>query len=476
MSSTETISLEALPHDPNISKTTKPTNEGPLSGSNFDPANPDAIIATSRLADAEVTSLTIVSPVRTYSRLHMFSTSQEFYEYLNINIVVIAACSFLTFWFVGTTYSWGIIQAALVERKLSSPSTISFVGSLTCASVSILALVNARIIRKLGARMTALIGVGLLGLGEILSGFSTRNVGALFFTAGVVMGIGCSLLFMVVSTITPQYFNKKRGIANGIVYAGGGLGGTVITFAVNSLIIHLGPEWTFRILGLVTLATGFPAAWLIKERLPITTATFIEWGLFKNVQFTTLFFAGAIATFPLFVPHFFLPLYSASLGLSPSAGAGLVAGFNFSSAVGRLCCGFLCDFMGPVNTLLLALFLSALSMLAIWPVSNSLGPLILFVIINGAANGGFFSTMPTVVGSVFGSRRVSVAMGMIVTGWGGGYLMGAPINCRVSSRGVRRRAQYSKGLSPCHLLRGLDGFGRCFAGTGREAGTEQESS
>jgi hypothetical protein len=31
--------------------------------------------------------------------------------------------------------------------------------------------------------------------------------------------------------------------------------------------------------------------------------------------------------------------------------------------------------------------------------------------------------MPTVVGSVFGSRRVSVAMGMIVTGWGGGYLM-----------------------------------------------------
>ncbi|TVY45176.1 Aspyridones efflux protein [Lachnellula subtilissima] len=378
---TGTFFLEALPRDPNISKTSTPITEGSLSGINFEPTNPDAIVAASRLADAEV-------PDGGYGW------------------VVIAACSALTFWFVGTTYSWGIIQAALVERNLSSPSTISFVGSLTCASISILALVNARTIRKLGARMTALIGVGCLGLGEILSGFSTRNV---------------------VSTITPQYFNKKRGVANGIVYAGGGLGGTVISFAVNGLLSSLGPEWTFRILGLVTLATGFPAAWLIKERLPITTATFIEWSLFKNVQFTTLFFAGAIATFPLFVPPFFLPLYSASLGLSPSAGAGLVAGFNFSSAVGRLCCGFLCDFMGPVNTLLLSLFLSALSMLAIWPVSNSLGPLIVFVIINGAANGGFFSCMPTVVGSVFGSRRVGVAMGMIVTGWGGGYLMGAPI-------------------------------------------------
>jgi MFS family permease len=133
--------------------------------------------------------------------------------------------------------------------------------------------------------------------------------------------------------------------------------------------------------------------------------------------------AGAIATFPLFVPPFFLPLYSTSLGLSQSTGAALVAGFNFSSAVGRLCCGFLSDSIGPVNTLLLSLILSALSMLAIWPVRSSLGPLVLFVVINGAANGGFFSTMPTVVGAVFGSRRVGVAMGMIVSGWAGGYLM-----------------------------------------------------
>jgi hypothetical protein len=28
--------------------------------------------------------------------------------------------------------------------------------------------------------------------------------------------------------------------------------------------------------------------------------------------------------------------------------------------------------------------------------------------------------MPTVVGSMFGSTRVAVAMGMVVTGWAGG--------------------------------------------------------
>ena len=101
----------------------------------------------------------------------------------------------------------------------------------------------------------------------------------------------------------------------------------------------------------------------------------------------------------------------------------MVARFNFSSSVGRLGCWFLSDCTGTVYPLLISLMISALSMLVLWPVSSTLAPLIAFVVINGAVNGGFFSTMPTVVGSVFGSRLVGVAIGMKVTWWAGGYLV-----------------------------------------------------
>lgn len=124
--------------------------------------------------------------------------------------------------------------------------------------------------------------------------------------------------------------------------------------------------------------------------------------LFRDPIFLLLFLAAAIATFPLFVPPFFLPLYAGSLGLSPSwvvvaphcrasnradfclrsAGAGLVAGFNFSSAVGRLACGFMCDKLGAVNTLLFSLVISAGSMLVLWPLSDSIAPLVAFAVIN----------------------------------------------------------------------------------------------
>jgi MCP family monocarboxylic acid transporter-like MFS transporter 3 len=66
-------------------------------------------------------------------------------------------------------------------------------------------------------------------------------------------------------------------------------------------------------------------------------------------------------------------------------------------------------------------------MLAIWPVSNTLGPLVVFATINGVANGAYFTTQPTVVAGIFGPGRATIAMSMSVTGWSGGYLLGAPI-------------------------------------------------
>ncbi|KAE8398489.1 major facilitator superfamily domain-containing protein [Aspergillus pseudonomiae] len=341
--------------------------------------------------------------------------------------VVISACAVITWWFIGTSYCWGVLQAALVREGLSSSSTLAFIGSLATACISFLGIINANIIRRLGTRISALLGIFLLGLGQVLSGFATKNVGGLFATAGVLFGLGVSICFMVVSAIPAQYFRAKRGIANGIVYAGGGLGGTVISFIMNALLGKVGIAWTFRIIGFMIWATGLPAACFIKERVPIRRTQFVEWRLFRDIRFSLLFAAGAIATFPLLVPPFFLPLYTESMGMASGAGAGVVAAFNFSSAVGRLMCGFCSDRLGPLNTLFMSLLLSALSILVLWPVSTSIGPLIVFVIINGMANGGFFSTMPTVVGNVFGSARVGVAMGMIVTSWAGGYLMGAPI-------------------------------------------------
>ena len=207
----------------------------------------------------------------------------------------------LCWWFVGTTYCWGIIQGALVADGLSSPSTLAWVGSITVACNAIFSVLSARVLRSLGSRKTAFVGITFLAMGEILAGFSTKNIGGLFVTEGVVMGIGVSLSFIVVGSVPAQYFNRRRGLANGIVFASGGLGGAVISFLMDALIEKIGTQWTLRVLGFITLATGWPAAWFIRDRVPPNRRTFIDWALFKDSRFVVLFVAGAVATFPLLV-------------------------------------------------------------------------------------------------------------------------------------------------------------------------------
>ena len=103
---------------------------------------------------------------------------------------IVLGCAILAWWAVGTSYCWGVVQNALVGDGLSSPAKLSFVGSMATSFISAFALVNSRLARLLGARYLGLLGVSLMGLSELLSSLSTHNIGGLFMSAGVMMGLG----------------------------------------------------------------------------------------------------------------------------------------------------------------------------------------------------------------------------------------------------------------------------------------------
>ncbi|KIW15526.1 hypothetical protein PV08_05572 [Exophiala spinifera] len=348
--------------------------------------------------------------------------------------VVVTCCAVLTFWFNGISASWGVLQAALLRSNLesTSTSTISFVGTFGLATIVAFGLFGVRIMRLLGARTTAFAGIALLACAEILSSFTVSNVGGLFVTSGALFGSGACLCYALSNTLPTQYFANRLGLASGLIKFGGGVGAAVLSIGVDAMISRVGVAWTFRILGFCILATGCPAAWFLRERVPIGRgAPFLDLSLFKYLPFTAVFCAGAVGTFALFVPPFFLPLVAQTIGLSSATGAGLVAGFNACTAIGRLLSGYASDIMGPVNMFLCTMLLNGVSILAIWPFSDSIAPLVIFAMVNGLANGAFFTLYPVVVMSTAnaldGQAAAAVAMSMSITGWTAGYLLGAPI-------------------------------------------------
>lgn len=343
--------------------------------------------------------------------------------------IVVLSCSTVTFLINSWSGSWGVLQTALFKRYPDQvPTTsLSFVGSLCIALCVLLGLGSVRLSRVIGARYSMLLGVLTMSLGIFLSSITANNLSGLFVTSGVSIGLGMSLIYTMANTLPVQWFGSKLGTANGLIKLGGGVGATVMAVAVQLLIDKVGIPWTFRTIGLITLATGVPAALLVRERAPYNSSAYVDWSLFKSIPFCCLFLAGAIGTFALFVPPYFLPLFAQSIGLSASTGAGIVSGFNACGAIGRFAAGFSCDRYGSTNTLLLITALNAVSMLAIWPVSETIGPLVIFAALNGIANGAFFVAMPTAIGRLVESGQAAVGMGMAITGWTGGYLMGSPI-------------------------------------------------
>jgi MFS transporter, MCT family, solute carrier family 16 (monocarboxylic acid transporters), member 3 len=342
---------------------------------------------------------------------------------------IVFCCSTMAFWSNGIINCWGVLQAALLNSTLREvpTSTLSFVGSLGLAGSAFYGVLMTPFIRYFGSRTASLVGVLIMGMGLIGSGLCTDNLGGLFGTTGITAAVGMSIVYTVSNTLPVQYFSGRLGLANGLVKLGGGVGGCIMAVALDALNHRVGIKWTFIIQGLLTIGLGLPAAWFLKERVPLRKMPLVDLEMFRSAPFVAVFVAGAIGTFALFVPPYFLPLFAQSVGLTSGAGAGLVAAFNACNAVGRFAAGPLCDKIGPVNMFLITMLLNAVSMLAIWPVSNTLGPLVLFATLNGVANGSFFTTLPTVVAGMFGPGRATIAMSMSVAGWAGGYLMGAPI-------------------------------------------------
>lgn len=56
---------------------------------------------------------------------------------------------------------------------------------------------------------------------------------------------------------------------------------------MNKLIVEVGPAWTFRVIGLITLGTAMPAAFLLKERTDIQSKKFIDWYASIPMQFVS---------------------------------------------------------------------------------------------------------------------------------------------------------------------------------------------
>ncbi|KAF9876675.1 ricin b lectin [Colletotrichum karsti] len=344
--------------------------------------------------------------------------------------ITVVASSLTMFVYLGVIYSWGIMQVRLVETTSSSLTTLTFVGSMATSFMICFSIVSDKIVCRIGYRLTALIGGFFMGLGEVLASFLTHHVIALFFLHGLLFGLGGGLCIFSVSTAPMSLFKKHKALAMGFVFGGGSLGSAIMSVVTNYLVKDLDVAWTFRILGFILWGVSIPASYFLPRRNKMANkgSRQLQWYRFKEPRFLMLVAGTVLACFPLFIPPYFIPIFSRSMGYSKEIGVIILAAWNLASTFGRVVAGWVADsVLGPVESLAICMLLMALSSLVVWPLSSSIGIFSVYLIFNGIGCGAFFSLTPIVVSSTFGGENTLSIIPVVWTTWFCGFFFGTPI-------------------------------------------------
>ena len=317
----------------------------------------------------------------------------------------------------GINSSYGVFLAYYLANDYYPGSTamkFAFIGGLSISQALLISPLSTYITREYGTRTTLLLGVALETLALIGASF-THEIWQLFLSQGVCFGFGMGFLFVGSVGIIPQWFTKKRSLANGVGTAGSGLGGMMYSLATNAMIDRLGVEWALRILGILACVVNYTCAMLVKDRNKAIGSIQLafDYTMFKRPAFLLLLGWGFFSMMGYIVLLFSLPNYATSIGLSAQQGSIVGAVLNLGQGLGRPLVGIFSDKAGRINLAGLCTFICGLFCFFIWIFAKSFGVLVFFAIIVGTVAGTFWTTIGPVGAEVVGLKELPSALSLV---------------------------------------------------------------
>jgi MFS family permease len=330
----------------------------------------------------------------------------------------------------GLFNSYGVYFNQILAEFKWERETISGAFSLSQLVIGICAIFLGRLNDRIGPRILMTCSAIILGLGYFLMS-QVNSVWQLYLFAGVILGIGVSGTDVVLLSTVAKWFVKRRGIMSGVVKTGTGIG--IMIMPIISAWLISTYEWrnTLIILGAVLLIVVIAGAQMLRrdpaqmkqfpdgaERAQPGDVPMSEAGL-------TLSQASHTRKFWMLCGAYFAVLFSTNtiivhvapfavdLKLSASLAAAMVSIIGGTSIAGRLTMGHVADKIGSRRALLLSfiIFVGAFSWLQVVKSSSSL---VLFTVVYGFAQGGFYAIMSPTVAEFFGTRAHGAILGILI--------------------------------------------------------------
>ncbi|MEE8472332.1 MAG: MFS transporter [Dehalococcoidia bacterium] len=352
---------------------------------------------------------------------------------------------------------------------------------------------------RYGTRKTLILGSILSAVSLTLTGLSEAPW-QLYLSYGVLFGIARSCFLVPIHITVGLWFQKKLGVALGVVNISMALGPLIMSPVVRILLDQMGWGNTFILLGLSSgvLQAGF--AWFVRTRPQDIglkpygedeAATPTGESLMKRrprfyTEDTTNFFRYAARTQPfkyLILIHFLgcashsIPLthvvaMATDVGTNPLAAATILSMMSFFAMSSNFGSSILSDVAGGKRTLALVMLLQAGGILILLG-ARDLWVFYLFTMFFGLGYGGEMVAFPIInrqyygnapIGKVYSAQMVGAGLGMA----GGAYIGGLLFDVMGNYTGAIWLSAILSGLGLLAVYRLVSPFTR--SALGGEAG------
>ncbi|XP_071530432.1 apicoplast pyruvate carrier 1-like [Panulirus ornatus] len=147
---------------------------------------------------------------------------------------------------LGNLYSFGNMMTYMAsymhERVDSNISYGNFiwVNSITTAAQGLFMVFGGLMERRFGPKLTCFIGCSLLSAGIMLTYYAIEvSLFSVILTYGLLSGLGISLSYVTPLACGMQWYPQKKGLVNGLIVAGFGLGAL---FSTTFQTLYLNPQ------------------------------------------------------------------------------------------------------------------------------------------------------------------------------------------------------------------------------------------
>ncbi|XP_074011130.1 monocarboxylate transporter 9 isoform X1 [Numenius arquata] len=166
--------------------------------------------------------------------------------------VIVVVSFFTQFLCYGSPLAVGVLYLEWLDAFGEGKGKTAWVGSLANGIGLLASPVCSICVSSFGARPVAIFSGFMVAGGLMMSSFAP-NIYFLYISYGIVVGLGCGLLYTATVTITCHYFDKRRGLALGLISTGSSVGLFIYAALQRELIDLYGLDGCLLIVGALSL-------------------------------------------------------------------------------------------------------------------------------------------------------------------------------------------------------------------------------